>query len=103
MKTTTMRPAFGGDLPPEETIGHLLRGDWFLPDPDTPACGAVLYVPPAATNDGTERMFCCDRPADHQLQGEPRHRQVIDLEEGKTSEWTDETCEIMQRIASQGG
>ncbi|MEI4420377.1 hypothetical protein V9056_10750, partial [Streptococcus agalactiae] len=65
MKTTTMRACFGKDMATETMLDHLFRGEWFIPDPDTPACGSMLYVPPAATNDGIERMFCCDRPADH--------------------------------------
>ncbi|WP_281279153.1 hypothetical protein [Nocardia yunnanensis] len=32
-------------------------------------------------------MFCCDRPADHPAT-EP-HRQVVDLDEGRTIEWAD--------------
>lgn len=85
MTTTTMRACFEGDADPNDWVGMLLSGGpWFAPDPDTPACGSVRYVPPAETTDGVERMFVCDLPVDHTAW---KHRQVTDPVDGHTIEW----------------
>lgn len=84
LPTTTMVGCFEGNPPGETVLARVLRGEWFLPDPSTPACGLVRYVRPDETNDGVERMFVCDLPAGH---AEERHRQVTDAAEGKTLTW----------------
>ena len=66
-----------------DIVDHILRGEWFIQDLETPACGTVLYVPADQTNDGVERMFVCDLPASHP----DRHRQVTDMAEGTTLTW----------------
>ena len=83
MPTTTMVSVLSNN-PAETVLGHLLKGEWFLPDPDIPACGTVLYVPADQTKDFVERMFICDLPADHP---ESQHRQVTDVTEGQTITW----------------
>ncbi|MDN5797468.1 MAG: hypothetical protein L0H79_17195 [Intrasporangium sp.] len=81
---TTMVACFENEPAPDDLINNVLHGRWFLPDPDTPACGEVLHVKPDQTNDGTERMFVCDRPAQHSGR---KHRQVVDAAEGEILEW----------------
>lgn len=86
LPTTTMVACFEGNRSlDEQALTHLLRGEWFLPDPSIPACGIVRYIRPEETNDGVERMFVCDLPANHH---EDRHRQVTDVGEGKAITWT---------------
>lgn len=86
LPTTTMVACFEGKPSvDEEVLAHLLRGEWFLPDPTIPACGIVRYVRPEETNDGMERMFVCDLPDGHP--SEVRHRQVTDVAAGKAITW----------------
>lgn len=80
-----MRPCFGPDVPGLDVIEHVMRGEWFVPDPETPACGVVLYVPADRTTDHTERMFVCDKPEGHPAA--EQHRQVTDAAEGQALEW----------------
>lgn len=84
LPTTTMISCFEGNPSGDTVLTHVMRGEWFLPDPKTPACGLVRYVRPDETNDGVERMFVCDLPAGH---AEQRHRQVTDAAEGETITW----------------
>ncbi|WP_280407487.1 hypothetical protein [Nocardia brasiliensis] len=92
MTTTTMVFRFENTDDPEANtaaINALFRGQgWYVADPDTPACGSVIYVGADKTTDGIERMFCCDLPADHPPTR--RHRQVTDADEGQVIEWSDE-------------
>lgn len=86
LPTTTMVACFEGKpFLDDEALTHLLHGQWFLPDPSTPACGIVRYVRPEETNDGMERMFVCDLPAGHP---EDQHRQVTNVTEGKAILWS---------------
>ena len=84
MPPTTMVACFEGDRSGDSILEHVMRGEWYLPDPGTPACGLVRYVRPEETNDGTERLFVCDLAAGH---AEPRHRQVTDVAEGEAITW----------------
>ena len=65
---------------------------WYSPDPATPACGAVHYVPPEASDDGTERMYCCDRAASS-CTPSTKHRQVTDAEEPTVYMWSYDATE----------
>lgn len=74
---------------------HVLPPPWFVPA-EAPACGAVLDVPAAATNDGMARRFVCDQTAGHLTRPEAttmfgewreRHRQVTDNEAGEAFTW----------------
>ena len=87
LPTTTMQPCWtDGDekASVEDVFARVTSGHWFVPDPSTPGCGVVLYVPADRTTDRTERMFVCDRPADHT---EEKHRQVVDNAGGETFSW----------------
>lgn len=86
LPATTMVGCFEGNPSGQVVLEHVLRGEWFVADPDTPACGLVRYVRPEETNDGMERVFVCDLPEGH---AEERHRQVTDVAEGETITWSE--------------